>query len=691
MSFLAPLFLLGALAVVAPVIFHLIRRTTREQVPFSTVMFLKPSPPRLTRKSRIEHWLLLLLRAAVVLLLALAFARPFFRQAAAEAAPADTATHRILLLDTSASLRRGGLWDEARARLARELRAARPGDRLAVFTFDRAPAPVISFEEWAALPPGDRTAQVTARLAGVSPSWAGTRLDQALLRAAEELAGLEVGGAAREIVLISDVQEGGRLEALQAFDWPRAVTLRVEAVAAGPGGNAGLQVVADAAETARTAERAVRVRVVNSPDALHEQLQVVWAGADGRPVGAPVDVYVPPGQTRLVALPVPTHGPAPDRVLLRGDAEPFDNTAFALPPQPARTVVAYLGPDAADDTREPLFFLRRALTPTPRQELVITQPAPGAPLPAAAALWVVTGPLASPAAAGLRARLLEGGTVLFVPRDGTAAGTLAALLELPAAPLAEAPAERFALLGELDFRHPLLAPFADPRFSDFSKIRFWRHRRLDAAALPEARVIARFDDGDPAWLEVPAGRGRLVVFTSGWHPADSQLALSSKFVPLLYALLELSGGGAPATASLAAGDPWPVPAGTGADEATVTTPSGRAVTLAAGATAFTATDEPGVYLFRAGARAERFVVNLDPAESRTAPLPLDAFEQAGIALTAVKPPSPGPQQQALRLDAEQEKRQQLWRGFVVAALALALAALALAGWTARRQPQESFA
>ncbi|HMO66630.1 MAG TPA: BatA domain-containing protein, partial [Verrucomicrobiota bacterium] len=274
MSFLAPLFLLGALAVAAPVIFHLIRRTTREQVPFSSLLFLQPSPPRLTRKSRLEHWLLLLLRAAVVLLLALAFARPFFRQAAAEAAPAETVTHRILLLDTSASLRRGGLWEEARDRLARELRAARPEDRLAVFRFDRTVTPVVTFDEWAALPPGDRAAQALGRLAGASPTWAGTRLDQALLRAAEELAALEAGpAAAREIVLFSDVQEGARLEALQSFDWPRGVTLRLETVAAAPGGNAGLQVVADAADAARTAERAVRVRVVNSPDARREQLQ----------------------------------------------------------------------------------------------------------------------------------------------------------------------------------------------------------------------------------------------------------------------------------------------------------------------------------------------------------------------------------------------------------------------------------
>ena len=77
MSFLTPLYILGALAIAAPIVFHLIRRTPRGEVPFSSLMFLSPSPPRLTRRSRLDHWLLLLLRAAALCLLAFAFARPF--------------------------------------------------------------------------------------------------------------------------------------------------------------------------------------------------------------------------------------------------------------------------------------------------------------------------------------------------------------------------------------------------------------------------------------------------------------------------------------------------------------------------------------------------------------------------------------------------------------------------------------
>ena len=87
----------------------------------------------------------------------------------------------------------------------------------------------------------------------------------------------------------------------------------------------------------------------------------------------------------------------------------------------------------------------------------------------------------------------------------------------------------------MDLRDPLLAPFADGRASDFTRVRFWKRRLVDAAALPPgARVLARFDDGSPAWLVWPTGRGLLFVMTSGFGTDDSQLALSSKLVPLLW-------------------------------------------------------------------------------------------------------------------------------------------------------------
>ncbi len=60
--------------------------------------------------------------------------------------------------------------------------------------------------------------------------------------------------------------------------------------------------------------------------------------------------------------------------------------------------------------------------------------------------------------------------------------TLAALTGWPDIQIAEASGD-YALLGQIDFTHPLFAPFADPRFSDFSHIHFWKHRRVTFPAI----------------------------------------------------------------------------------------------------------------------------------------------------------------------------------------------------------------
>ena len=139
MNFLAPLFLLGALAIAGPVIFHLIRRTTREVTPFSSLMFLKATPPRVTRRSRIENLWLLLLRCLILGLLALGFARPFFQKENALALPGAGAGKRtVILVDTSASMRREDLAAQARAKAEAIVRGAKPEDEIALLTFDRA-------------------------------------------------------------------------------------------------------------------------------------------------------------------------------------------------------------------------------------------------------------------------------------------------------------------------------------------------------------------------------------------------------------------------------------------------------------------------------------------------------------------------------------------------------------------------
>ena len=39
------------------------------------------------------------------------------------------------------------------------------------------------------------------------------------------------------------------------------------------------------------------------------------------------------------------------------------------------------------------------------------------------------------------------------------------------------------MLGEIAFDHPLFAPLAGAQFNDFTKIRFWKYRRIEASRL----------------------------------------------------------------------------------------------------------------------------------------------------------------------------------------------------------------
>src|SRR6185503_14634693 len=56
-----------------------------------------------------------------------------------------------------------------------------------------------------------------------------------------------------------------------------------------------------------------------------------------------------------------------------------------------------------------------------------------------------------------------------------------------------------------------------------------------------AHVLAKFDDGSPALVQLSVGKGNLLVLASGWNPTDSQFAVSSKFPPLMQRMLDWSG------------------------------------------------------------------------------------------------------------------------------------------------------
>ncbi len=693
MNFLAPLFALGALAVAAPIIFHLIRRTTRESTAFSSLMFLEPSPPRITRRSRLENLWLLLLRCLVIALLAAGFARPFWRNLEiGNELSASAAKRIVILLDTSASMRREGLWASARRQAEELLRNAAPVDQVAVLTFDDQVRTLVDFPEWREAAPNARADAVISRLASVSPTWRSTHLDNALTTAAERL--LETGterSSNAEVVVISDLQEGARLDGLQAYEWPRGVMVTLSPVKSSAHENAGLQWLAESEETQKTSDDVpLRVRVTNAADNKHEQFHLQWHNAAGAPSGEAMDAYIPAGQSRVVKPPKPAV--TDTSLVLSGDDEDFDNTLYIIPPQPVETPILFLGKDAPDDPHGLLYYLQRAFPKTRRQNVEIIAQAGDDAVPAfqlQRAQLAVLGDGASEKAVDSLREFSKSGKIALVPlTSATEASALAFLRSTNAEfSMSEAPVKDYALLGQIQFDHPLFSAFADPRFSDFTKIHFWKYRRLDLAALgKESRLLARFDNGDPAVMESP--QGNVILFASSWRPEDSQLALSSKFVPLMQALLERSSKVVQQKAQYFVGDSVVVAAG--GQEVSVKKPDGSSVTVPADQS-FAGTDQPGVYTIEPS--GHRFVVNLAPEESRTAPLPVERLAGLGVPLnqTKVLSAKERAQREALAQASELENRQKLWRWLLAAAIGCLLLETAIATKLSRHaaKPQYS--
>ena len=369
MSFLTPLYILGLSAVVAPILFHLIRRSPKGEVPFSSLMFLSPTPPRLTRRSRLENCSCLLLRAAALCLLAFAFARPFLRQAA-HIDFGDVERRRIaLLIDTSASMRRGDLWSRALTLAGEVIADCRPTDQLAVFSFDTTTRPLLSFHESADTRPGPAAGVARGLIDHLAPTWGGTNLGQALIdtvAAIEDVADTseKAGRMPRRVVLISDLAQGSRLDALGDFEWPSDVELDLKTVSES-GSNAGVSALVDPAlaeSSALAGQR--RVRVFNDPSSRREKFVLHWVDEKGNESGKPIDVYVPPGESRVVHVPPPEPGAAHQVLRLEGDTYGFDNTLYFVDERRQESTVSYIGPDRGDDQQGFLYYLERVFIDT---------------------------------------------------------------------------------------------------------------------------------------------------------------------------------------------------------------------------------------------------------------------------------------------------------------------------------------
>ena len=690
MSFLSWAFAFGAAAVILPILFHLIRPTPKGSQRFSSLMFLGQSPPRIKKRNRVDHWLLLLLRAAVVLLIVAAFMRPFFRTGG-EIFVSDLPGNRVaILIDKSSSMRRPGLWQDAQEKLNETLGQLEAGDDVALFAFDNQLETLVNFSEAEIVDLNSRKKLVRDQFSALQPSWLNTDLGNALAATADFVSELEEDRRSEtglQIVLISDMQQGADLGGLQTYAWPDDVRLSLQRVQGDSAGNAVVRLLPD--EVAAALDAGNRVRVANAADSPTESFEVSWQDSKGTiDQSSTTSFYVPPGTSQLLRVPDPQMENV-NSLVVTGDSCEFDNQYFVAPRSPRKISIAFFGDDQKDDADGYLYFLERVVPRSKTQVVQVDAYSLIDPQPwkdgVAPQLIVLAGKPSPAVVEKLKAWVEQGGLLFCVVAEPVAFESVSLLVPGVRMGSLEIEEDDYAMLGTIDFSHPLFLPLSGPRFNDFTSIRFWKRTDVRLADSSEdVQVIARFDDDSVALWQNRIGRGTVIGFSSSWRPQDSQLAMSTKFVPLITNLLGMSDEADEAFENRFVGDRIRIP--DGKNGWVIKVPDGSSLQGDGASDRPQYFEMPGIYTLEKSNEKRLIAVNMNPDESQTAPMDPDRLESFEVKMG--EQPTRAELVGSLQKlkDRQLEQRQNIWKWLLLAVMGL----LIIETWFAGKRSQSRF-
>jgi len=640
-TFLSPLFLAGALAAAVPILLHLLKREPETRLQFSAVKLLRGAPVEHSRKQYLRDLLLLALRVTALLLLALAFARPFFRSDAFSAASGVT----VVAIDTSLSMSAGRQFERAKE-LAREAVDRAPaGDLVGIVTFaDRAAV---------ALQPAADRAMARSAIEAATTGFGATSYRAALAAAADMTTAH--GGDRSTIVVVTDLQESG-WDAGDRITVPESARIEVADVGASP------------PNLAVTAIRASGDRVVASirnagPRAREARVEL---NVDGRLAGE-AGAAIGPNQTADVTLPGARGGSA---VVSVSDADGVlaDNARYVVLEDTGRPSVLVV--TASGDVSREAFYVQHALSaPGPKGPAYQVAGVGAAQLGTwdpvrlarhAAVLLLSTRGLDRRGRELLAEYLQKGGGVLMAagPKvDGVVgADVLGGAISLtgPAAAADEGSEGVTRTLAPADTRHPVFHAFSGGE-ATLGLVKLQRVTTIGSAG---CETLARFTTGEAALVDCAQGKGRALVFASDFDNEWNDFPLHSAFVPFLHESVRyLAGGPRPTAEYLVAAAPAGVLAKPGI--ATLAQPAG------------------------VGGRARQIAINVDPAEAEPGRLSADEFQTAVTRLKDVSRSAP-------HLEArQQEEHQHIWQYVLAVMIAALIVETFVAAPMGRRRARES--
>ena len=234
------------------------------------------------------------------------------------------------------------------------------------------------------------------------------------------------------------------------------------------------------------------------------------------------------------------------------------------------------------------------------------------------------------------------------------------------------------------FDHPALEFFNEPANGDLStaEIRRW-HELADVDGRSDVSVLARLDSGDPLLIERRVGDGVVLQMATACDADWSDLPVRPLYVPLMQQILTTMASGISPPRNIATGDPA-VAMLPGAEQSTtlsVVTPDGARRTLNTTPQGklqlarFEETQRPGVYAMSTpAAETIHFVAETSRSESDLSILPETALVELSksLASTLIKSPAEYLEQDRLRRHG-----QEIWKYVLAAFLAFMVLELGL--------------
>jgi hypothetical protein len=652
MGFIAPWFLAGLAAVGLPVYFHLLKRHKTTPLPFASLMFFERRTQSSIKHRRLQYILLFLLRLAFIILLVLAFARPFIPSSTV--ASAHGARTLAICIDDSYSMKQGGRLEQSRQDALKVVAGMGAADRAQVLAFGgrtRVLTDMINDKE--AL----KAAVSDIRQTDMASSYA------EVARALRSIA--EAVKSPIEAHLFTDVQQSSMPAAFSDLKLSPHTELIVHPVAN--------RIIPN-----------FTVENVNAPqrvfDPKKSRVLVTVAGYGTEPAvrkvtlllnGKVLDtksVQVPAGGRADVQFPTLDASYGSNRGEVRIDsADSFpddDHFYFAVERSDPRPAL-FLRP--GNNTRSLTYF--KTAMEAAREPAFTLETAPveqAANLNLSRFAFVVlcdTGTLTKGLEQNLTSYVTAGGQVLVVlGRSFANGGTVpVAQLKIVGAHYAASEAVRFQTVAYADGTYP---PIRHSNLWD--GVRFYQSVVVEPGS---ARVSAKLADDTPLLLEQPLGEGRVLVFTSPMDNVGNDFPGSSAFLPFVEQTAHYLGGLDSGTSNFTAGAF--VDLRTAKEKGApveVTGPDGkRALSLSESTKAqtFQLASEGYYEVRRANGRHELDAVNPDRRESDFALVPPDVlklWENTGQTSLSTGADSPEPT----------KTRNDLWWYVMIAALGLAV-------------------